>query len=401
MLSLCAFCTKTYAYESYDTVLDKTISADGIFDGANGVVFADKICFSENPSLLIVSVNNNSVICKVYDDTDGMQCTDILTVPYAQHGNYILSVATFGKKNFLMLQINNDTGFYTISDDMFSQIENFNYEYKTDIISISAGKITAYKTRRELYNFLNSLKKQRIDGYRMPNLINTVSDSEKSGMMNVIKACADVMHFDIQNYDYDKVVKYILCSNQNFKLLTDIPSNYIPDSGGISIVGTEYIDFILKNIFDLPPEHPEVNLLTRRGFCVDGGYYYYKNNFGYYATDILETNGIYDLGNDMHYIVFSDMFRYETSAVPEYSYAVLKNTSDGYKLIKLGMGENLLFERELYELSPQMKNSYAWENTASPHQGGNFPCIILFMVCISCGAAALICGIIYIIREVR
>ena len=233
----------------------------------------------------------------------------------------------------------------------------------------------------------------------MSNILNTVPDSEKNDMMTVIKACADVMEFDIRDYDYDKTVKYILCSNQNFKILTDIPSNYIADSGGISIVGTEYIDYILKNVFDLPTEHPGVNLLTRRGFCVDSGYYYYKNNFGYYATDILDAEGIYNLGNNMYYIVFSDIFRLESSAVPEYSYAVLEKNSGGYKLIKLGMGKNLLFERELYELSPQMKSSYSWENTEPKPVYDKYLYIILFMVCISCGAAALVCGIIYVIKE--
>lgn len=355
--------------------------------------------FSENTSLLVVSVRDNSFVCEVYDDTDGMQCTDIFNIPYGAHGTYTLSHITARGKSLIMLKINRDTGFYTVSDDMFTQTETVDYDTKTDIVSVSNGKITAHKTRRELYNFLNELKKKRIDGYRMSNILNTVPDSEKNDMMTVIKACADVMEFDIRDYDYDKTVKYILCSNQNFKILTDIPSNYVPDSGGISIVGTEYIDYILKNVFDLPTEHPGVNLLTRRGFCVDSGYYYYKNNFGYYATDILDAEGIYNLGNNMYYIVFSDIFRLESSAVPEYSYAVLEKNSGGYKLIKLGMGKNLLFERELYELSPQMKSSYSWENTEPKPVYDKYLYIILFMVCISCGAAALVCGIIYVIKE--
>ena len=120
-------------------------------------------------------------------------------------------------------KINGDTGFYTVTDDAFVQTGRVNYDTKADIVNITNGKITAYKTRRELYNFLNELKKKRIDGYKMPNMINTVSDGEKSGMMTVITACADVMEFDIRNYDYDTVMKYILCTNQNFKILTDIP----------------------------------------------------------------------------------------------------------------------------------------------------------------------------------
>ncbi len=400
-LFLCFFCTRAYAYEAFDTVLDGIIYEYGAFDGAKGVVYADEVNFSEYTSLLVVSVRDGAFVCEVYDDRDGMQCTDVFNIPYGASGSFTLSVVTSGGKSSIMLKINGDTGFYTVTDDAFVQTDKVNYDTKADIVNITNGKITAYKTRRELYNFLNGLKKKRIDGYKMPNMINTVSDGEKSGMMTVITACADVMEFDIRNYDYDTVMKYILCTNQNFKILTDIPSLYVPESGGLSIVSTEYIDYITENVFGLAVEHPSVNLLARRGFCADSGYYYYKNNFSYYATDILDAEGIYDLGDDMYYVVFSDIFRLESSAVPEYSYAVLKKNNGSYRLIKLGMGRDLLFERELYELSPQMKSTYSWENE-TPKLGMNrFLYIVLFMVCVSCGAAALVCGVIYIVRELR
>lgn len=377
-------------------MLDKIISERGVFDGTNGIVYAGEVNFSVLKSLLVVSVRDNSLICEVYDNTDGMQCTDILTVPYAPHGTYTLSVAKNIEKSCIVLKINKNIGFYTITCDMFTQTEKFDYDTKTDIVNVSDSKVSLYQTRRSLYNFLNRLKKTRIDGYKMPNIVNTISDAEKQNIMKTIAACADIMEFDIRGYDYDKLMKHLLCSNQNFKILTDIPSRYA-DSGELSIVSAEYIDYIIKNIFALTPEHPEVNLLTRRGFCVDNGYYYYRNNFGYYATDILNADGIYDLGNDMYYVVFSDIFRSESSAVPEYSYAAVRKTGDNFQLIKLGMGKDLLFENELHLLSPDMKSEYEWERTA-PDTADKYVLAILIMACISCGAAAVICGIIYIIK---
>lgn len=378
-------------------MLDKIICEKGVFDGISGVVYADEVIFSASKSLLVVSAHNSSLICEVYDNTDGMQCTDILTVPYSQHGTYTLSVAETAETSRIILQINKSIGFYTISDDTFTQTEKLDYSTKTDIISVFNGKPHSYKTRRDLYNFLNSLKKSRINDYKMPNIINTISDSEKQNIMKTIAACADIMGFDIRKYDYDKLMKHILCSNQNFKILTDIPSRYA-DSGELSIVSAEYIDYILKNIFALTPEHPEVNLLTRRGFCVDNGYYYYKNNFGYYATDILNAEGIYDLGSDMYYVVFSDIFRSESSAVPEYSYAAVQKADGIFRLVKLGMGKDLLFENELHSLSPNMKSSYEWERTAPETAVDKYVFAILIMACISCGAASVICGIIYVIK---
>lgn len=362
------------------------------------MIYADEVIFSDAKSLLVVSVFNSSFVCEVYDNTDGMQCTDIFTVPYARYGDYTLSVVTSRNSDCLMLKINNSVGFYTVSDDMFTQTEDFDYSAKTDIIRAENGKITPYKNRRDLYNFLNALKKKRIDSYKMPNLVNTLPDAEKQNIMKIITACADVMDFDIRDYNYDKTVKYILCSNQNFKILTDIPSRYAQGGDELSIVSAEYIDYIITNIFGLTPEHPEVNLLTVRGLCVDNGYYYYKNSFGYYATDILKTDGIYDIGDNMYYVVFSDIFRFESSAVPEYSYAVLRKDNGGFKLIKLGMGKNLLFENELYELSPNIKNSYSWENPKHTDVCDKYLLLILSMSCVSCGTAAVICGIIYLIK---
>lgn len=397
---LCIFSAKAYAYEAFDTILDGLISEKGVFDGNSGIIYAAEAYFGDKASMLVVSVTNSIITCEIYDNSDGIQCTDIFNIPYSDNSRCTFSLVTAHAKSFIMLKMNSDTGFYTVSDDTLTQTAEIGYSTKNDIVSVAGGKITAHKTKRELYNFLNALKKDRINAYEMPNIINTLSDSEKNSVMKIITACADVMDFDIREYDYDKIVKYILCSNQNFQILTDIPPEYVPDSGGLSIVSTEYIDYIITSIFALPVKHPSVNLLTRRGYCVDNGYYYYKNSFGFYATDILDAEAVYDIGNDMYYIIFSDIFRFEGSAVPEYSYAVLKKSESGYGLVKLGMGRSLLFERELYELSPTREDSYVWENSSAARPSDAVPCFIAFMVLVSCGAAAGICFFIYTLREI-
>ena len=144
---------------------------------------------------------------------------------------------------------------------------------------------------------------------------------------------------------------------------------------------------MLVNVFGVQPEQAAVNALSSRGFCVDNGYYYYKNIFdGFYATDIIDIEAIYDLGEEVYYTVFSDIYRQGDSAAPEYSYAVVKKTDKGYRMLKLGMGERLLDDEELQEFSAEGGyKKYAWNNTADVKEsfdGGLYAA--LFLVCLSC-----------------
>lgn len=382
-------------------MLDDIITQNGVFDGENGVVYADKIFFSENESLLIVSVRDNAFYCKVYNNIDGLQCTDILSIPLSKTGSFVLSVVREQSNDFLMLKVNNDTGFYTIQDDAFTQVYDVQYTAKSDIISCRNGYFTQYTSRRELYNFLNGLKHEKIEQYSFLNCINTIPEQEKQSMLTLVTACADIMDFDINNYDYNTLIKYILCTNQNFKILTDINPEYIPDSGGVSIVSEKYIDYVLKNVFAISPEHPAVNSFASRSFCTDNGYYYYKNIFNvFYATDIIDMEAIYDLGDGVYYTIFTDIYRQGDVSFPEYSYAVVrKNSSGAYNLLKLGMGRQLLDERELLKIAPgHERSSYVWNN-AVQKQECNIMLTLLLFVCISCGIVILVCGAVLILRE--
>ena len=129
----------------------------------------------------------------------------------------------------------------------------------------------------------------------------------------MLSACADLMSFDIKNYDYDTIFKYVLYTHQNFKVLTDIdPMTGSSSSLGynnVSIAGSSFIDYIMENILRISPEKPPVNNLLNRGFCYSGGYYYYTGGFDvFFSTEIKDIIGIYDLGGNAVYIVFSDIY---------------------------------------------------------------------------------------------
>ena len=196
-----------------------------------------------------------------------------------------------------------------------------------------------------------------IADYPFTNRVNELSVSEKQEITKTLTACADVMRFNIRNYNYDKLFKYVLYTHKNFQILTDIPA----DTGNSSNLGynnvtlwnSDYIDYIMTRVFRITPEKPPVNELLERGFCYNDGYYYYIGGFGvYFATKIVDIKGVYDIGGGVIFVVFGDIYYEGDTRTPEYSFAILQNTENGYSLMRLGMGEDLPTSDEVRLYSP-------------------------------------------------
>ncbi len=190
------------------------------------------------------------------------------------------------------------------------------------------------------------------------NRVNDISYEETENIRSLLTACADVMRFDRDNLDRDTLMKYILCTHENFAIITNLsPETSISDSGmdGISIVNGNYIDSILTSVFKLTPEHPPVNALVDRGYCYSNGLYYYKNIFNTsFYTDIRDLIAVHDLGGGIYHVVFSDVYYENGTATPEYSFAVIQKSDVlPYSLIRLGMGEPLLSDEEIIAYTPQ------------------------------------------------
>ena len=150
-----------------------------------------------------------------------------------------------------------------------------------------------------------------IADYPFTNRVNELSVSEKQEITKTLTACADVMRFNIRNYDYDKLFKYVLYTHKNFQILT---------------VNSDYIDYIMTRVFRITPEKPPVNELLERGFCYNDGYYYYIGGFGvYFATKIVDIKGVYDIGGGVTFVVFGDIYYEGDTRTPEYSFAILHN----------------------------------------------------------------------------
>lgn len=196
-----------------------------------------------------------------------------------------------------------------------------------------------------------------IADYPFTNRVNELSVSEKQEITKTLTACADVMRFNIRNYDYDKLFKYVLYTHKNFQILTDIPADTGNSSNlgynNVKLVNSDYIDYIMTRVFRITPEKPPVNELLERGFCYNDGYYYYIGGFGvYFATKIVDIKGIYDIGGGVTFVIFSDIYYEGDTRTPEYSFAILQNTENGYSLMRLGMGENLPTSDEVRLYSP-------------------------------------------------
>lgn len=196
-----------------------------------------------------------------------------------------------------------------------------------------------------------------IADYPFTNRVNELSVSEKQEITKTLTACADVMRFNIRNYNYDKLFKYVLYTHKNFQILTDIPADTGNSSNlgynNVKLVNSDYIDYIMTRVFRITPEKPPVNELLERGFCYNDGYYYYIGGFGvYFATKIVDIKGVYDIGGGVIFVVFGDIYYEGDTRTPEYSFAILQNTENGYSLMRLGMGENLPTSDEVRLYSP-------------------------------------------------
>lgn len=196
-----------------------------------------------------------------------------------------------------------------------------------------------------------------IADYPFTNRVNEMSVSEKQEITKTLTACADVMRFNIRNYDYDKLFKYVLYTHKNFQILTDIPADTGNSSNlgynNVTVVNSDYIDYIMTRVFRITPEKPPVNELLERGFCYNDGYYYYIGGFGiYFATEIVDIKGVYDIGGGVTFVIFSDIYYEGDTRTPEYSFAILQNTENGYSLMRLGMGEDLPTSDEVQLYSP-------------------------------------------------
>lgn len=248
-----------------------------------------------------------------------------------------------------------------------------------------------------------------IADYPFTNRVNELSVSEKQEITKTLTACADVMRFNIRNYNYDKLFKYVLYTHKNFQILTDIPADTGNSSNlgynNVKLVNSDYIDYIMTRVFRITPEKPPVNELLERGFCYNDGYYYYIGGFGvYFATKIVDIKGVYDIGGGVIFVVFGDIYYEGDTRTPEYSFAILQNTENGYSLMRLGMGEDLPTSDEVRLYSPfKTYNEMNWNINNVDNNNDDFVksyiSIPILLLVISLGLIGLTACIVALVKR--
>ncbi len=239
------------------------------------------------------------------------------------------------------------------------------------------------------------------------NRVNDVPEAEKQEITAFLDACADIMRFDKDDYNYDNLMSYILCTHKNFTSVTALdPQSQAAGSGsdGISIVNADYIDSIVKSVFKLNPEHPPVNALVDRGYCYTNGLYYYKNIFNAsFYTQIQNITELYSLGGGVYYVAFNDIYYENGVPTPEQSFAVIqKNSAPPYSLIRLGMGETLLSEAQIIAYTPQKTyQSPRWQTPPPDYVRGRGFSPTSLTIIIAAAAVVLIFGIWALVYEIR
>lgn len=396
------------ASPSFDSVLSEQINEYGIFDGKDGIVYADEKNFENRRSLFIVRVTETSFVCEIYDDADGIQLTDSIEFSFKKNSSCRLAAVKKNGADFIMFSSGSNTPdeYFTLQNDTFTKVNPGGYDSVIYIVSGKKGKITAHVKPLEVQRFLNGLKEDTISGYPFSNKVNTIPAQDAETIRTTLTACADVMKFDIKNYDYDSFFKYVLYTHNNFRILTDIdPMTGNSSSLGynnVSIVSSDFIDWVMENIFRVTPEKPPVNSLTSRGFCYNGGYYCYTGGFDvYFGTKIQELEGVYDLGGGVTFVVFSDIYYENDSETPEYSFAVLQKTGGKYSVLRLGMGENLPSADEVKIYSPLSSYGNMKWDADSANNGktsGNRLLLPLFLLVIAVGIVGFVCSVVALVK---
>lgn len=167
----------------------------------------------------------------------------------------------------------------------------------------------------------------------------SLTAAERDEILLLLKACADVARYDAADYDEHELMRRILYTSENFRVLSDLPLN----SGGEGkrrLVSAAFIDDAAYKAFRLRPEHPGADRLTELGYCYVGGIYYYTGGYiGHFATDIKEITAVRRLSGSELYVEFDDTFTdAKTPLRSERSSAVIDRDADGIYLKALYMG---------------------------------------------------------------
>lgn len=357
LLAASAFPAEAAVYE-FDEMLDAQIREYGMFNGSDGLLYASIESFGGSMSLFTAYFKGGELGFEVFDNRDGPETTDKLSFPVGGRNSYTLSLGSVGADTAVILTTNG------IDEPFIIRCDSFERSYrkpdkKIEIASYKNGRVKA-KAETSVFSLLKSLKNRRIQESNHYNAVNDIDIEIKNKIVKLLTASADVMSFDINKPDLDKLMRYVMYTHKNFTSLTDIKPHSGGDSG-VNYVSADFIDYIIENIFMSEPAKPGINELVTRGYYFNGSLYYYSDMFNVdFSTEILDMIAVYELGGGVYYVIFSDVYSRGETEIEEYSFAVVRMSGNGNgSILRLGMGESLLTDEEIASYAPlSLMNNY-------------------------------------------
>lgn len=346
------------AVYEFDELLDEQIREYGVFNGSEGLLYASMESFGGSMSLFTAYFKGGELGFAVFDNRDGPETTDRLSFPVGGRNTYTLSMGSVGADTAVILTTNGIDEPFVIRNDSFERSYR-TPEKKTEVASYKNGRLRA-RSESSVFSLLKSLKNRRIRESEHYNAVNDIDEETKSKIVTLLASCADIMSFDVNAPDPDRLMRYVMCTNENFTALTDIKPRSGGD-GGINYVSTEFIDYIISNVFRVEPVTPGVDELVTRGYCLNGALYYYSDMFNVdFSTEILDIIAVYELGGGVYYVIFSDVYHRGETEIEEYSFAVVRTSENSIgSVLRLGMGEPLLTDAEIAPYAPlSLRNNY-------------------------------------------
>lgn len=319
----------------FDTLLFSEIKEHGIYNGSDGIIYAQTSV--QNTFLAVVSVENNSFVCRVYGSEN--EITDTLNFVLGGKNSYKLEVTNTNNDFCLTLSTGSHQEYFRIINDCFTKTDTKPSGTVT-LATHSNGKTNILCQPFDVYTELNNLKSRRVASYPLPRA--EISDTVYNELLYLIKASADIMEYKSDNFNIDVLMRHVLYTHQNFTLLSSIQPT-IKKSGDIMMCSSEFIDDVLYKAFRLNAEKPPVNMLTELNYCYNNGFYYYVGGYDtYFATDVKEITDVFKLPDNTLLIIFNNTYTEGSNPpIPEYSYATAEYDSNGYYITELSMGGNL------------------------------------------------------------
>ena len=371
-LLMCIPITTVASANQRDDFLVSLLDNYGVFDGHEGIIYTDVIEYSEKQVLNVIYIDDNIIHCKLFSEVDNTKIDEI-SFAYSGTDGYILSVANISNgETCIIADVDKDRQVYVFSGNKFKRMYDAAVYNEQVIMEVYDAGVICHTNPAIFYDFINLEKMKKIQLSGFINCKDTFNNGELSKILELLDATADVVSFDVDNYDYSGLIKNILYTSEKYESMIDIPRDYKMekiqfDYENISSVSAEYVDEILVKYFGIEPKHLGVSNMTNNNFCYVNGRYYYEGEYtGYFKTEVTDVIALYNLGGGRFYILFSDIYREDSMVIPEISYAVVDKNKTGYKLLKLSMGKYILGDEDIIRYSNKNNSSIFCDRDGDP-----------------------------------